>query len=152
MSSYGALKAVRRVVAATGAALLGTWVLAAPATARASVQPAAADVYTMSAGRLGATTAAVLALIGVAIGGLALARPTGRFGTGTGTGRLGASVALAAGLVAMALGGLVVATSDGGLGTGNGLGGAIVALVVGLISLVLGGMALGRSRRTARPS
>jgi hypothetical protein len=106
----------------------------------------AASVYTMSAGRLGATVAAVLGLTGVIIGGLALARPTSRIGTGTG--RLGATLSLGVGLIGIALGGLVVATSNGGVGTGNGLGGAYVALVVGLIAMVLGGLALARSRRT----
>ncbi|MGW2562135.1 DUF6223 family protein [Streptomyces sp. NPDC001514] len=146
MSSSGALTSVRRVLAVAGAALLGVFLLAAPAVAHVSVQPAAASVYTMSAGRLGASVAAVLGLIGVVIGGLALARPAGRFGTDSG--RLGAIVALAAGLIGMVIGGLVVATSDGGIGTGNGLGGAIVALVVGLIAMVLGGLALARFRRT----
>src|SRR5688572_15163668 len=61
-----------------------------------SVQPAAASVYAMSSGRLGALAGGVLGLIGVIIGGLALARPAGRFGTASG--RLGANVALAAGL------------------------------------------------------
>jgi hypothetical protein len=117
--------------------------LAAPAAAPDSI---AASVYTMSAGRLGAIVAALLGLIGVVIGGLALARPTGRFGTGNG--RVGAISALAAGLIGMALGGLVVATSDAGIGTGNGRGGAYVALVVGLIGMALGGLALARSRRT----
>jgi uncharacterized BrkB/YihY/UPF0761 family membrane protein len=111
-----------------------------------SVQPAAANVYAISSGRLGAIVAAVLGLIGVVIGGLALARPAGLFGTASG--RLGAIVALAAGLLGMALGGLVVATSAGGVGTGGGLGGAIVALVVGLIAMGVGGLALARSRRT----
>ena len=120
------------------AALVGGFGLAAPAAAHVSVQPAAASNYAMSSGRLGATAAAVLGLIGVVIGGLAMARPAGRFGTGSG--RLGAIVALAAGLIAMALGGLVVATADGGIGTGNGLGGAIVALVLGPIGLVIGGL------------
>lgn len=132
MSSSGALMSVQLV-------------LAAPAVAHVSGQPAAASVYAMSSGRLGATVAAVLALTGVVIGGLALARPAGRFGTGSG--RLGTIVALAAGLIGMALGALVVATSNGGIGTGNGLGGAVVALVVGLIAMVLGGLALARSRR-----
>jgi len=116
------------------------------AAAQVSVQPAAASVYAMSSGRLWATLAAVLGLIGVVIGGLALARPAGRFGTAAG--RLGAIVALAAGLSGIALGGLVVATSAGGVGTGHGRGGAIVALVVGLIATAVGGMALARSRRT----
>jgi uncharacterized protein DUF6223 len=148
MSSSGALRSVRPLLAAVGTAQLGGFVLAAPAAAHVSAQPSAASVYTMSAGRLGATTAAVLGLIGVVVGGLALARPTGRFGTVNG--RLGVNVALAAGLIAMALGGLVVATSDGSLGTGNGLGGAIVALIVGLIAMALGGRAIARSRHSVR--
>lgn len=106
-------------------------------------EPIAASVYTMSSGRLGATAGAVLGLIGIVIGGLALVRPTGRFGTGS-----GAIVALAAGLVGLAIGGLVVATSDAGIGTGNGRGGAYVALVVGVIAVIIGGLALARSRRT----
>lgn len=152
MSSTGAVRwSVRRVLAMTGTALLGTALLgvvllAAPAAAHASVQPTAAGAADMSAGRLGASLAGVLGLIGVITGGLALARPTGRFGAGSG--RLGTIVPLAAGLTAMALGGLIAATSDGGIGTGNGLGGAIVALVVGLIAVALGGVTLARFRRT----
>jgi hypothetical protein len=118
------------------------------AAAHVSGQPAAASVYTMSSGRLGSTVAGVLGLIGVVVGGLALARPASRVGTGSG--RLGAIVALAAGLTGMALGGLVAATADGAVGSGNGLGGAFVALVIGLIATVLGGLALARSRRTGR--
>jgi hypothetical protein len=146
MSSSGALRSVRLVFAVAGAALIEGFGLAAPAAAHVSAQPAAASAYTMSAGRLGASTGAVLGLIGVVIGGLALARPTSRIGTGNG--RLGATMALAVGLIGVALGGLVVATSDGGIGTGNGRAGAYVALVVGLIAMVLGGLALARSRRT----
>lgn len=97
-----------------------------------------------------ATVAAVLGLIGAVIGGLALARPAGRFGTSSG--RLGAVVALAGGVIAIALGGLVAVTSDSGIGTGNGRGGSYVALLVGLIALVLGGLALARSRHTAAPA
>ncbi|KOG37074.1 DUF6223 family protein [Streptomyces resistomycificus] len=137
---------VRTVFAATSAALLGVFLLAAPAAADVSVQPTAADAYEMSAGRLGAGAAAVLGLIGAVVGWLALTRPAGRFGTGSG--RLGVIVAMAAGAAGMALGGLVTATASGGLGTGNGLGGALVALVVGLVALVLGGLALTRSRHT----
>jgi hypothetical protein len=132
-------------VALAAAALFGGLVHAVLAAAPVS-EPAATTVYTLTADRLWATTAAVLGLIGVVIGVLALVRPAGRFGTASG--RLGAIVALAAGLIAMALGGLVVATADGGIGTGNGVGGAIVALVVGLIGLILGGLALARSRLT----
>jgi hypothetical protein len=145
MRSSG-LRAVRRLAAIAGGAVLGAWGHAAPAAAHASAQPVAADVTTMSAGRLGATVAAALALTGVVVGGLALARPTSRIGTATG--RLGAATALVAGLLGLALGGLVVATSDSGIGTGNGRGGAYVALVVGSIGMVLGRLALARSRRT----
>jgi hypothetical protein len=110
------------------------------------VQPDATRVYGLTAKRLWATTAAVLALVGVVIGGLAVARPAGRFGTASG--RLGAIVALAAGLIAVVNGGLNLATATGGPGTGNGVVGGAVALVLGLIAMVLGGLALARSRRT----
>ena len=108
-----------------------------------NVQLVAADVYTMSAGRIGSIVAGVLGLAGVIIGGLTLAR---RFRNG----RRGGVISLATGLICMALGALVVATSDGGIGTGNGRGGAYVALVVGLIAVVLGGLALTRARRLTR--
>ncbi|MEV4497869.1 DUF6223 family protein [Micromonospora arborensis] len=140
---------IRHLLSTAVAAPLGGIDLAAPAAAHASVQPAAAAVLSMSSGRLGASVAALLGLVGAVIGGLALARPASRVGTGTG--RLGAVLALAAGLTAMTLGGVVVvATSDSGIGTGNGRGGAFVALAVGLVGVVLGGLALGRSRRTGR--
>ncbi|MEV4329203.1 DUF6223 family protein [Streptomyces sp. NPDC049597] len=137
---------VRRLLAATAAALLGGIGLAAPAAAHTSVQPAAAGLYDVSLGRVGASTGALLGLAAVAIAWLALARPAGRLGVGKGS--LGAVVALVGGLTGMALGGLVAATAEGGLGTGNGLGGAYVAMLVGLIGTALGGLALGRSRRT----
>ena len=128
------------------AAVVGGFGLAAAAAAHVSVQPAAASVYTMSPGRIAASMAAVLGLIGAVIGGLALARSAGRIGTGNG--RRGAIVALVLGPIGLVIGGLVVATADGGLGTGHGLGGGIVAMIVGLIGMVLGGLALARSRRT----
>jgi hypothetical protein len=128
------------------AALVGAVGFAAPAAAHVLVQPAAASVYTMSPGRIGAFVAAVVGLIGAVIGGRALARSAGRIGTGNG--RRGAIVALVLGPIGLVIGGLVVATADGGLGTGNGLGGGIVAMIVGLIGMALGGLALARSRRT----
>jgi hypothetical protein len=130
---------------ATAAIVVG-FGLAAPAAAYGSVQSAAASVYTMSPGRIAASVAAVVGLIGAVIGGLALARSAGRVSTGNG--RRGAIVALVLGPIGLAIGGLVVATSDGGVGTGNGLGGGIVAMTVGLIGMALGGLALARSRRT----
>jgi hypothetical protein len=112
--------------------------------AQVSAQPTAGS-YGMTSGRLVASTSAILALIGVVIGVLALVRPSGRFGTASG--RLGAIAALAGGLIGTLLGGWITLTA-GGIGTGGGLAGAIVALVLGLIAIILGGLALSRSRRT----
>ena len=72
-------------------------------------EPAATTVHGLTPQRLWATTAAVLALVGVVIGGLALSRPASRFGTGSG--RLGAIAALVAGLIAVVNGGLVLAVA-----------------------------------------
>jgi hypothetical protein len=107
-------------------------------------EPAATTVHGATPRRLWATTVAALGLAGTVVGGLALARPAGRFGTGSG--RLGAIVALAAGLIAAVNGALVVALANGGPGTGNGVVGGAGALVLGLIALVLGSVALGRIR------
>ncbi|QFU90356.1 DUF6223 family protein [Amycolatopsis sp. YIM 10] len=106
----------------------------------------AADAYTLSSGRIGALAGGLLGLLGVVIGGFALARAW----------RRGAVIAVAAGVTGMAVGGLVVVTAEGGVGTGNGLGGGVVALVVGLLGAVLGGIALIRRSRSrtgsARPA
>src|SRR5215207_6480660 len=125
-----------------GSAMSNLDLLAAPAVVRVLV---AAGGYTIGSGRTVPTVAAVLGLISVVIGGLALARSAGRIGVGTG--RVGALVTLALGLITVIVGGLHAANSAGGLGTGNGLAGAVVALVLGLIGMVLGGLALARSRR-----
>jgi hypothetical protein len=129
------------------AAVMGTFGLAAPAAADVSDQPPAVNAYTLTPKRIAASGAAVAGLIGAVIGGLALARSSGRIGTGYG--RRGAIVALVMGPIALVLGGLVVATADGGLGTGNGIAGGIVAMAVGLIGMALGGLALARSRPIA---
>ena len=107
--------------------ILSLITLAAPASAHVSMQPTAVSPSTMTADRLWASTASVLALVSVVIGGLALAR---------------------AGRTGMGIGGLVLAVADGGPGTGNGVIGGAVALVLGLIGAVVGGLALARSRRT----
>ena len=109
-------------------------------------EPAATTVYGMTPRRLWASMAMLVALVGVVIGGLALARPASRFGTDSG--RLGAIVALMAGLIAVVTGGLNLAIATGGPGTGNGVVGGAAAFVLGLIALALGGLALARSRRT----
>ena len=133
--------------ALAAAALFGGLVHAVLVAAHVS-EPAATTVYGLTPRRLWATTVAVLALVGVVIGGLAVARPASRFGTGNGNGRMGAVVALLAGLIAVVNGTLNLAIAKGGPGSGNGVVGAAAALVLGLIALALGGLALARSRRT----
>jgi hypothetical protein len=135
------------ILAAVAAAVLfGGLVYAVLVVAHVS-EPANTTVYGLTLRRLWATAAAAVALVGVVIGGLALARPAGRFSTTSG--RLGAIVALAAGLIAMVTGGLNVAMANGGPGTGNGVVGGAAAFVLGLIALALGGLAQARLRRTA---
>lgn len=112
-------------------------------------EPAATTVYGLTSRRLWASLAAGLALVGVVIGGLALARPASRFGIASAPSRfpLGASVALVAGLIAVTNGGLNLAIATGGPGTGNGVVGAAGAVVLGLIAMAEGGLFLARSRR-----
>jgi Family of unknown function (DUF6223) len=112
-------------------------------------EPAATTVYGLTPRRLWATAVAVVALVGVLIGGLALARPASRFGTASG--RLGAIVALVMGLIAAVNGGLNLATANGGPGTGNGVVGGAAAFVLGLIALAIGGLALARCRTALEP-
>jgi hypothetical protein len=127
------------------AALFGGLVYAVLVAAHVS-EPAATTVYGLTPRRLWASTAAVLALVGVVIGGLALARSASRFGTASG--RLGAIVALMAGLMAVVNGLLNLAIANGGPGTGNGVVGGAAAFVLGLIAVALSGLALARCRRT----
>ena len=129
------------LAALAAAALFGVLVHAVLVAAHVS-EPAATTVYGLTSRRLWATTVAVMALVGAVGGGLALARPSSRFGT------LGAIVALVAGLIAGVNGGLVLAFANGGPGTGNGVVGGAGALVLGLIGMALGGLALARSRRS----
>ncbi|MCI0463293.1 MAG: DUF6223 family protein, partial [Gemmataceae bacterium] len=96
----------------------------------------------IGSGRLLPTVAAVVGLIGVVLGGLALAHSRR-----AGNGRAGAIVAAVLGLISLVIGGMHTANSAGGFGTGNGLAGAIVAIVLGLLGMVLGGLALARSRQ-----
>jgi len=133
------------LAALVAAALFGGLVYSVLVAAHVS-EPAATTVYGLTPRRLWATTAAVLGLVGVVIGGLALRRSAGRIGTGNG--RMRAIVALVAGLIALANGGLNLAIAKGGPGTGNGVVGGAAALVLGLIAMTLAGMALVRSRRT----
>jgi len=100
----------------------------------------------LTAGRTRSMVAAVVGLISLVTGGLALARSAGRIGAGNG--RTGAIVALVLGLIGMILSVVHLGTSTSGFGTGGGRAGAIVALVLGLIGMNLGGLALARSRRS----
>jgi hypothetical protein len=133
------------LAALAAAALFGGLVHAVLVAAHVS-EPAATTVYGPTPRRLWATMVALLALVAVVIGGLALRGSAGRIGTGNG--RKGAIVALLAGLIAVVNGGLNLATAQGGPGTGNGVVGGAAALVLGLIGMALGGLALARSRRT----
>jgi hypothetical protein len=101
--------------------------------------------YEIGSGRLVPSLAAVVGLVSVVIGGLAVAR-SGR--TGNGRAPTGA-LALALGVIGAGVGGVHAANSAGGLGTGNGLAGAVVAVALGLIGMGLGGLVLARSRRDA---
>jgi hypothetical protein len=112
---------------------------AAPAAARIF---AAGAGYELGVGRTVPTVAAVLGLISVIAGGLAMARSRR-----SSTGRAGIIVATALGLISVIVGGVHGANSAGGLGTGNGLAGAIFAVALGLIGMGLGALALARSRR-----
>ena len=129
-------------VAAAG--LFGVLVHAVLVAAQVS-EPAATTVYGLTFRRLWATAVIVLALVGVVLGGLALARAANRFGTASR--RLEAGVGLVTGLLAAVNGGLLLALADGGPGTGNGVVGAAGAVVLGLIAMALGGLALARSSR-----
>jgi Family of unknown function (DUF6223) len=106
----------------------------------------AADAIGMTSGRARALVAAVVGLISLVIGGLALARSTDRVGPGRS--RAGAIAALVLGLIGVVLSVVHLGASTGGFGTGGGRAGAIVALVLGLIGMSLGGLAFARSRRS----
>lgn len=111
-------------------------------------QPTTATVLAISAGRVGSILASLMALAGIAIGGLALSRSRGeRIADLLG----GGATSVALGAAALAIGGLVVATSDPELGNGSGRGGAYVAIVLGIVAAAVGGVARARRRPGSRP-
>ncbi|WAZ19157.1 DUF6223 family protein [Streptomyces cinnabarinus] len=114
----------------------------------AEVLMVAAEGGAIGDGRTGANLALGVGLIGVIIGGLALARLGGRISTGNA--RVGALSAMAVGLVGVALAVLHLATSSGGPGTGNGMVGAVLAVPLGLTAMALGWRARTRSLRGER--
>src|SRR5689334_3692964 len=117
MSSRSKRISVLVVAALVAAALFAGLVHTVLVAAHVS-EPAATTVHGLTPRRLWATTVAMLALAGVVIGGLALARPDSRFGASSG--RLGI-VAVVAGLIAAVNGGLNLAVANGGPGSGNGV-------------------------------
>ncbi|MCC6456930.1 MAG: hypothetical protein IT328_18385 [Caldilineaceae bacterium] len=138
------------ILAALAAIILFAGLVYAVLVAAHLSEPAATTVSGLTSRRLWATLAAVLALVGVVIGGLALARPASRLGSAS-TPRgfpLGTSVALVAGLIAVLNGGLNLVVANGGPGTGNGVVGAAGVVVLGLIAMVVGGLGMTRSRST----
>jgi len=106
------------------------------------------QVSGITSGRAAALLPAMVGLISVIVGWLALARSACRIRSG----RFKAIVALVMGLIGIVLSGLHLVRASGGIGTGSGRLGATVALVVGLIGMVLGGLALARFRRIATGS
>jgi hypothetical protein len=92
-------------------------------------------IFIASAGRIAASAAVVVGLIGAIISARAIGK------------RRRAMAALVMSAIAFAIGVFVAVTAPGGLGTGHGFGGAVVAVVVGSIGSVLGVVALRRSRR-----
>jgi len=124
------------VAAVIGTALFAGLVHAALVAAGVS-EPAATTVHGLTLRRLWATATATLALAGVVVGVLAVARRNTRF----------ASAALLAGLIAAISGGVNLAVANGGPGSGNGVVGAAAAVVLGLLAAALGGAALVRARR-----
>jgi hypothetical protein len=93
---------VRHLPAADAATLLDGFGLTTPAAAPVVAQSAAVDAYALTTGRVVGTVAALVALAGVVVGGLALARSARRISNG---GRR-AIVALVAGPTGMVIGGL----------------------------------------------
>jgi hypothetical protein len=127
------------------AALIGGLVHAVLVAANLS-EPAASTVYGVTSRRLWATAAVGLALCGVAIGGLSLARSAGRIGLGNG--RAGPIMSLVAGLLAAINGVMNLAMAKGGPGSGNGVVGGAAAVVLGVVAIALAGLTLARFRRT----
>jgi uncharacterized protein DUF6223 len=135
------------VLAAVAAAAVFGGLVHAVLVAGHVSEPAASTVYGLTTRRLWATSAALMAMLAVAVGGLALTRGSSRFGTASV--RRAAILGLVLGVIAAVNGLLNVAIANGGPGTGNGVVGGAAAFVLGLIGMAMGGLALTRSGRTA---
>ena len=103
----------------------------------------------MTSARAVALLAAGIGLMSVVLGGVVLARATGRLKTGSGLAL--SVVALVLGLIGVSVSGVLLATSAG-IGTGGGSLGAIVAMLLSLIGAALGGVAFAGSRRSQSTS
>lgn len=135
------VRKVRVAIAITS--LLGTLVvsaaLAAPASASGSA--AAVDAYQLTFGRIGATSGAALALVGVVFGAVSLTRSANR--------RRAAVTAAVLGLAGVVIGAVFIAMAEGGPGTGYGVVGSWVSFALGPIALLLAWRGLSVSRRDA---
>lgn len=104
------------------------------------------QVNGITPGRAAALVPAVLGLVSVVLGGVALARAVVK------PVRISGISALVLALVCVILSVLHLARATGAIGTGSGRLGAIVALVLGITGMVLGAWALARSRRKENKS
>jgi hypothetical protein len=107
-------------------------------------EPVANTVQGFTPRRIWATTASMVALLGVVTGGLALRRSS--VGAAARSARSTGAVTLACGLFAALNGGLNLALANGGPGTGNGVVGGAAAFVLGVVAMGLGAAVLVRSR------
>lgn len=94
---------------------------------------------TLGAGRTLPTVAAVVGLVAVIAGGIALVRRS--------WGKYGRLAAIILGSIALVVGGLHASYAAGGVGTGNGLAGAVVAIALGAVGILLGVLAFVRASR-----
>ncbi|WP_206067560.1 DUF6223 family protein [Nonomuraea composti] len=124
--------------------------LLAATDANLLAQPEPVAAYSMTSGRLWSLVAALLGVVGVVAGGLALTRARR---TGGGSARTWSVAALATGVAGAVIGAVVVAAAKGGPGTGYGIVGGYLAVLVGLAATAVGGLALTRLRhRTTTPT
>jgi hypothetical protein len=119
-------------------------IMAAPAFAHASGDPVAIGI---TPGRLSSMIGAVVGLISIISGGLAL-RPSARVRFK----KREATIALVGGLICIVLSIVHLARATGDFGTGSGKLGAIVAIVLGITGMVLGRIAMVRYRKMVKDS
>ncbi|WP_207515661.1 DUF6223 family protein [Longitalea luteola] len=104
------------------------------------------QVSGITPGRAAALLPAVMGLISVVFGCMALARVK----RNSPSGRAMAIAAIILALMGIVFSGLHLARATGAIGTGSGRLGAIVALLFSLIGVVISWLALARFRRMAR--